>query len=121
MSDARRGLETEIQALAVRAERAREKLARNSRNIARRLGWQDSYRRLFCDDAGNLKADAVNVLRDLAREANFGVFDPRASEADLRMNEGSRRIMLHIFTRLDLGEQGLIHLAERMKEERNET
>ena len=110
-------LSIEVGALAHRAETIREQGARVARRAARALGWQDDYRRVFCDPAtGEPTAAALHILRDLAREANFGRFDPRASDADLRMNEGSRRMLLHILTRLDLGGDGLLRLSRRMNE-----
>lgn len=106
----------ETLALAYRAQSLRERAAQDIRRAVRALGRQDQYRRLFCEPDGSLKADAVAVLTDLARQANFGAIDPRASDADLRANEGARRMLLHIYGRLDLGSTRLVDLARRMKE-----
>lgn len=109
-------LASEIGALAVRAQRTGERTRAAIRRLAARLGLQDDYRRTFCDQDGRLTDSAVAVLRDLARQANFGRIDPRASDADLRTNEGARRMVLHLFARLDLGSDALLNLSERMRE-----
>lgn len=111
---------TEIDALATRAENERQKLVNQVRRVARRLGWQDSYRRVFCDQSGALLPEAQRVLADLAKQANFGVIDVRASDADLRANEGARRMILHIFGRLDLGSDRLRKLSTTTRELKDE-
>lgn len=116
-----RSLEMEVGALAARAQTASERVRQGVRRIMARLGFQTHYRRVFCDpQTGELTHSAVAVLRDLAKVANFGRFDPRASDADLRTNEGARRVILHLFARLDLGSDELLNLSKRMRENRDE-
>lgn len=114
-------LAAEATALSFRAERAGERMKRALRRLSYRLGMQDHYRRCFTDPAsGELTDSAVYVLRDLAREANLGRFDPRASDAALRENEGTRRLLLHLFGRLDLNGNELLNLTKRMRETTND-
>jgi hypothetical protein len=118
MNDA---LAAEATALSFRAETARERVKRHVRRIAIRLGMQDHYRRVFCDQAtGQLTDSAVAVLRDLAKQANFGRDDRAASDAALRENHGARRLLLHLHARLDLGSDELLDLAKRMRETTND-
>lgn len=111
----------EIGSLAVRADRVTAKMKRDAERLARALGWQDHYRRVFCDpETGELTNSAIKVLADVSREANFGVFDPTASNDDLRMNEGSRRVILHMFARLNLGSDELLNLSRKMREQNHD-
>ena len=113
----RDALANEIAALAARSEGLAHRRVQRWARIKHLLGWQDDYRRVFCDPAsGELTPAGKRVLADLASEANFGRFDARASDADLRMNEGSRRVVLHIFARLGLGSDRLVRLASDLRE-----
>lgn len=112
-------LANEIGALAHRVETSGEKLRRALRRLSFRLGMQDHYRRVFCDQTGRMTESGVAVLRDLAVQADFGRFDARASEADLRTRDGARKMLLHIIGRIDLGNTELAELAARMRENTN--
>lgn len=84
--------------------------------LARLLGRQDHYRRIFCNDKGELSESALAVLADLAREANFGVSHVNATDAELRSNNAMRHMVLHIFARIGLGSDELLSAQRRMME-----
>jgi hypothetical protein len=110
----------EIGALAAHVEQEKEKRRAALRRATRALGREDHYRRVFCDDKGQLSESGLAVLVDLAREANFGASDLRASDADLRTNNAMRHMVLHIFSRLALGSQDLLNTQRRMKDMSND-
>lgn len=105
----------EIGALAARANNAAAKRQRAFERVARALGFQDHYRRCFCDEDGNLSESGMAVLRDIAKQANFGASHVGASDAELRSNNAMRHIVLHIFARLALGSEDLLLMQQRMR------
>jgi hypothetical protein len=110
-------IEHEITALSARAKHTADSYSNRMRGVLAKMGWQDDYRRLFCDPiTGELKPEGEKVLADLARHANFGVIDLQASDSELRMNEGRRQLLLHIFGRIDLGSDRLVKLASSIRE-----
>lgn len=113
-------LVNEVAGLAYRAQERKDSLDKILRRLGFRVEMQKAYRRAFCDPAtGELTDDGVAILRDLARQANFGRDDPGAPEAMLRENAGTRRLFLHVIGRIDLGSDRLQRLSERMRETTN--
>lgn len=113
-------LVNEVAGLAYRAQTRTDSLKDVMRRLGFRAQMQSAYRRALCDPAtGELSDDGVAILRDLARQANFGRDDPGAPEAMLRENAGTRRLYLHVIGRLDLGSDRLQRLSERMRENTN--
>lgn len=113
-------VDREVAALATRLldegevkRRARQKLVAK---LLGRLDVHDAYKAVFCDDDGKITKAGLIVLRDLGEQARFGVVDPVASDAELRMNEGRRQIVLHLFERLDLHGDRALHLSTRIRE-----
>lgn len=110
----------EIGALAAQAERASRTRRASMQRIARLLGRQDHYRRVFCNDKGELSESGLAVLVDLAGEANFGASDLTATDADLRTNNAMRHMVLHIFARLALGAKDLLNTQRKIKDMSND-
>lgn len=110
------GVETEISALAAKAQSRADRAARLLRRIARLRTVHDAYRRVFFGDDGQLTGDAALVLRDLCALARFGKVDPGASDAELRMNEGRRHVILHLFDRFELDPDKVRLISQRLKE-----
>tara|TARA_B100001179_G_scaffold227459_1_gene210022 strand:- start:670 stop:984 length:315 start_codon:yes stop_codon:yes gene_type:complete len=64
------------------------------------LKTRTAYRRLFMKD-GELTEAAELVLGDLLKAARFGKDNPLATNEELRERAAMRRLMLHLFARLD--------------------
>lgn len=113
-------LDGEIAALAAdridREDRRRRKLREALRRMAGRQAVHDAYRAVFCTEDGEISADALTVLHDLAATAGLGHVRPLDSDAELRMAEGRRHMMLHVFDRLDLGGERMLRLSKRIRE-----
>lgn len=109
-------VETEVAALVAGLDAKARRRDRLQRFIDRLMGRHRAYRALFFDGDGNLKPEALTVLKDLGRVANFGKVDPGASDTELRMNEGRRHLLLHIFDRFEMDAARLARLAQKLKE-----
>lgn len=108
MSD-RQSVSAEVLALKLAAEGTSEKALRKLRALLR---LNRAYRRLFFDQAGQLKPEAREVLTDLVEQAGIGQAVRDLDPAVLAMFEGRRRMVLHIFGRFRLP-QGRIDQLER--------
>lgn len=108
----------EIEAMAAQADAGRNRtLAERWKRAAKRNTIM-AYRRLFLDGAGNVKADAAEVIADITALAQLGrVLPPYATEGELRAFEGRRSMALHILGRLDLDGTRLRDLAKKMREQ----
>lgn len=109
-------VDREVSALAASLQEQRDRETLRKRRLSGIRDRTLAYRRLFFGDDGKLRADAVIVLNDLGEAANFGRVIADASDAELRMNEGRRHLMLHIFDRFDLDGERMARLASELRE-----
>jgi hypothetical protein len=117
-------LEDEITGLEAIEARARTTLAHQARKFAKLIFDRNThiaYRRMFLDEHGELRPEAVRVIADLAAHALIGVPDGvRTSDADLRDRAGRRTLFLHLMRRLDVSGVEMRKIALKLREGPNE-
>lgn len=96
---------------------AEGKSARARDHARRELGVYHAYRQLFFDQEGALREAAQIVLDDMAREAAIGLVSPSLDYAELAAKEGKRRLLLHIFARLELSPERAATLERQLSQE----
>lgn len=89
--------------------------SRISAVIRRMIGTHDAYRRLFLTEAGELRPDAVIVLRDLAADAGLGRAQPDLNHPDMLVREGKNRLLLRILAQLRLDHARIAKLRQQMR------
>lgn len=90
-------------------------LGRRKRGLLSRLNVRAAYRCLFVGSDGRLKDDAAEVLADLCVLARLGKDRPLASADELRERAAMRRVVLHIFARLD--PKAVADFSDKLREE----
>jgi hypothetical protein len=113
-------IEREIELLALedeqRGQLTRRGLAVLQFRKQRRL--LDAYATVFCGsaDSQTLTPEGALVLADLGRLAGLGRARIKASDAELRMSEGQRHVVLHIIDHVRDGGRKLARLARQIRE-----
>lgn len=95
------------------------------RLLARMLTKRRAYRMLFLDDKGSLKPEALIVMRDMAKFANFGKPTVRVSKQSgtidplaMATAEGRREFFIRMFiTMLRVDDETLTRLATPQQED----
>lgn len=94
--------------------------ARAKGHARRELGIYHAYRQLFFDQQGALREAAQIVLDDMAREAAIGLASPSLDHSELAAKEGKRRLLLHLFARLELSPERAATLERQLSQEEQE-
>ena len=117
MPDDAQSLSAEIMAAVLAAEDKSTKARREFRRI---MGLNRAYRRVFFDDAGNLKPDAREVLEDLIEVSQLGRASRDLELGALSELEGRRKMVLHVFGRFRLPEGRLRELQRTINTARED-
>ena len=115
-------IERELEAMAARSKPDADGILARLRAYQHEKRVIAAYQRLFLGGEGGaqLTPDAMIVLDDISRIAGLGKARIRASDAELRMTEGARMIVLHIISRFRADSHKLARLARQIRETRSE-
>lgn len=113
-------IERELELLALEAD-AHKGMTARAREVLRFRSERQlihAYATVFCGSADGeaLTPEGAMVLADLGRLAGMGKARIMASDAELRMSEGQRHVVLHIMGQLRDGGFKLARMARRIRE-----
>lgn len=109
--------EHELTALEVEAKAEAAARARGRLRLIGRQNRMLAYRALFIGADGELKAEAIDVIADLAAVARLGFADDASmTDAQLRDRAARRAIVLHLISRIDLNGNQLAKIRQQIRD-----